>query len=87
MVKPDTLTPIERKVVRLLSLGCSTNQAATLLNLTNDAVEGHCERAMRKLGVGTRAELTRLAIQLGITSLDDHLADDERKRIGEVEGP
>ena len=67
------LTSMERRVVRLVSLGCTVKQVAAILGRSVHTVDNHKTRAMRKLGVHNLAQLTREAIKLGITSLEDRL--------------
>jgi DNA-binding CsgD family transcriptional regulator len=68
---------MERQVIRLVSLGCSLADTAAILRRSLTTVDNHKTRGMRKLGVHKAAELTRVAIRLGITSLDDQLTPQE----------
>jgi DNA-binding CsgD family transcriptional regulator len=83
MTGDQTLTPMERKVVRLVSLGCSAKQAGAILGLRQDAVACHRDRAMGKLRVTSRAQLTRRAILLGVSALGDQLDPEEKARMEE----
>ncbi len=74
------LTPMERRVVRLVSLGCTVREVAAILGRSVHTVDNHKTRAMRKLGVHNLAQLTREALRLGITSLEDHLTEEELLR-------
>ena len=47
---PIQLTPRERQVVRLLSLGCTVREAALVLKLAPSTVDNHKAKAMSKLG-------------------------------------
>jgi DNA-binding NarL/FixJ family response regulator len=68
--------------VRLLSLGCTVNEAAKILKLSPSTVDNHKARAMAVLGTGKLALLTRVAIQLKITSLNDKLTPAEKRKRG-----
>ncbi len=75
------LTPMERKVVRLLSLGCTVKQVAAMLHRSRHTIDNHKCRAMRKLGVHNLAMLTRRAMELGISGIGDELSADERRAL------
>lgn len=76
------LTKRQREVVRLLSLGCTVKEAAKILNLSPSTVDNHKSAAMAKLGTDKLALLTRLAIQMRITSMRDRLSPAERRVSG-----
>ncbi len=76
------LTPREREVTRLMSLGCTVKEAAAILKLAPSTVDNHKTRAMTKLGTDKVALLTRLAIKLRISSLNDKLSLAEKRRSG-----
>ena len=76
------LTPREREVVRLASLGCTVHEAAKILKLAPSTVDNHKARAMAKLGMDKAALLTRLAIKLKITNVNDVLTDAEKRKSG-----
>lgn len=78
---PD-LTTRERQVVRLVSLGCSTGEAARILGVAEPTVDTHRTNAMRKLGVGKVALLTRLAIKHRITKATETLSLAEKRKRG-----
>ena len=80
--KREPLTPRLEQVVRLLSLGCTVREAAAVLELVPSTVENYKTRAMRRLGVNKMALLTRVAIKLRITSLDECLTPAEKRRSG-----
>jgi DNA-binding NarL/FixJ family response regulator len=79
---PVKLTKREREVVRLLSLGCSVNQAAAILKLAPSTVDNHKTRAMGKLGTDKLALVTRLAIKMRISTMRDKLTLTEKRRSG-----
>ena len=56
---PSSLTPTERRVAELVASGLTNRQTAEALFVTVKTVETHLARAYHKLGIGTRAELTR----------------------------
>ncbi|MBT2428317.1 S8 family serine peptidase [Streptomyces sp. ISL-112] len=58
----DHLSPRERAVARLVSLGLSNREIARELVLSHRTVEHHVARALRKLGVSSR---TQIGSQLG----------------------
>ena len=64
-----TLTKRHQEVVRLLSLGCTTGQAAKILGLSPSTVDNHKTAAMTRLGVDKLALLTRVAIQTGVSGV------------------
>jgi DNA-binding CsgD family transcriptional regulator len=61
------LTPREREVVALVTLGATNRQAARALRLSPHTVSTHLRHVFTKLGVCSRVELTRIAVahQLG----------------------
>jgi DNA-binding CsgD family transcriptional regulator len=75
------VTRTEKKVVRLISLGCTSREAGAILGVSASTIDNHRARAMKHLGVRTAAALTRRALQLGITSLDDRLTENEVERL------
>lgn len=62
-VPADKLTPREREVLRLISLGHTSVEIAEKLGLSPRTIETHRARIHRKLALGTRAELVRYALQ------------------------
>ena len=67
--KPATLTPRELAVVRLLSSGCSYEQAAAQLGISPHTVVTHIKNAYRKLEVHTAASAVMRAVQLGLLDI------------------
>lgn len=59
----DRLTPREREVLRLIALGHTSVEIARKLGLSPRTIETHRARIHRKLGLDTRAELVRYALQ------------------------
>jgi len=62
-VDKDKLTPREREVLRLIALGHTSVEVALKLGLSPRTIETHRARIHRKLGLETRAELVRYALQ------------------------
>jgi two-component system invasion response regulator UvrY len=60
------LSPREFEIFRLRADGKSVNEIAELLNLSPKTVGHHNTSVKQKLGVANEAELTRLAIRLGV---------------------
>jgi two-component system response regulator NreC len=60
----DALTDREREVLRLIALGHTNVEIAGLLTLSVRTVESHRSHIAQKVGLGTRAELVRLAHEL-----------------------
>lgn len=79
---PTELTDREREVTRLISLGCSDEDAANILGVANSTVNSHRMRAMQKLGVRKTALLVRMAIKERITSMRDKLTAAEKRKRG-----
>ncbi|MCO6046964.1 LuxR C-terminal-related transcriptional regulator [Aeoliella sp. ICT_H6.2] len=79
---PHDLTPREIEVVRLISLGCSTSEAAKILGVAVPTADTHRTNAMNKLGVRKMALLTRMAIKHRITSMKDTLTPAEKRKRG-----
>jgi DNA-binding NarL/FixJ family response regulator len=66
---PDhpTLTARETEVLRYVAKGLSAKQIAERLSLSHRTVENHVQATFRKLQVANRVELTRYAIEHGLT--------------------
>ena len=76
------LTQRHRQVVRLLSLGCTVKEAAKILKISPSTVDNHKTAAMARLGTDKLALLTRLAIKLRVTTLNDKLTPREKRASG-----
>jgi DNA-binding CsgD family transcriptional regulator len=76
------LTKRHKEVVRLLSLGCTVKEAAKILKISPSTVDNHKTAAMARLGTDKLALLTRLAIKLRITKLNDKLTPREKRLSG-----
>jgi len=64
------LTPREREVLQLTAEGQSTKGIAFTLHVSVKTIETHRRNIMEKLNIHSIAELTKYAIQEGLTSLD-----------------
>ncbi len=62
------LTPREREVLQLMAEGNTTRQIARQLFISPKTVEAHRLRVMNKLDIDNVAQLTKYAIQEGLTS-------------------
>lgn len=67
----EVLTAREQEVFRLTAEGYDRTEIAEQLCISPRTVEAHRASAMRKLGLHTRAELIRHALQTGIVPLEN----------------
>jgi DNA-binding NarL/FixJ family response regulator len=61
------LTSRQREVVQLVAEGRAVKEIATILNISSKTVAFHKANVMRRLGIHTTAELTKYALDHGIT--------------------
>ena len=61
----DPLSDREHEVLRLLALGHTNQEIATMLFISVRTAETHRAHIMRKLGLSTRAEIVRYALATG----------------------
>jgi DNA-binding CsgD family transcriptional regulator len=80
-MKPH-LTPRQLEVVRLVSLGCTNDESASILGLSPATVDNHKTRAMRALGTDKAVLVTRLALKHRFTSMKDELTRSEKRKSG-----
>jgi DNA-binding NarL/FixJ family response regulator len=66
----SVLTAREREVLQLMAEGRTTRQIALQLHISPKTVEAHRLRVMNKLDINNVAQLTKYAIQEGLTSPD-----------------
>lgn len=66
----DHLTGRQREVLQLLAEGRSLKEIANILHVSIKTAEFHKYRVMKLLGLHTTAEITKVAVKLGITSLE-----------------
>jgi two-component system response regulator NreC len=64
----DALTVRERDIVRLVALGHTSREIANRLVLSVRTLEAHRARVQVRLGVASRAELVRWALDHGLLS-------------------
>ena len=62
----DPLSDREREVLRLLALGHTNQEIASMLYISVRTAETHRAHIMTKLGLGSRAELVRYALAEGL---------------------
>jgi two-component system response regulator NreC len=62
----DSLTEREREVLKLIALGHTNSEVASQLYLSVRTVESHRAHIQQKLGLQTRAELVRYALDNGL---------------------
>lgn len=60
------LAPREREALRHIAAGCTYLQTARHMGLSKHTVDGYLRRIRAKFNVNSAAELTRLAISLGL---------------------
>ena len=77
-----SLSPRQREIVRLTSLGCTSHDIATILGMSRWTVENHQFQAKERLGVSKAAVLTRIAINYKISPHDDELSRTEERKLG-----
>lgn len=62
----ETLNPREREVLQHIAKGLGTDAIAIRLSLSTEAVEEHRASLIKKTGLLSQAELTKLGVQLGL---------------------
>lgn len=67
----SVLTSREKEIVQLIAEGKSSKKIAEILFLSPKTVDAHRKNIMDKLEIRTIPELTKYAIQSGLTALDD----------------
>ena len=77
-VRRSLLSPREREVLRLLAQGYTNQQAAKWIMVSVKTVETYRARIAQKLGLHSRAELTRYALESGLLT-PDSLASESSK--------
>ena len=88
----DELTAREREVLGLMAEGHSNRGIATILVVTEDAIEKHVNGILRKLGVARlrrpppRPGRARLSPALGVGRLRDRRRGERAGRVGEDVG-
>jgi two-component system response regulator NreC len=69
-VRGSLLSPREREVLHLLAQGYTNQQAAKWIMVSVKTVETHRARIAEKLGLRSRAEFTRYALESGLLTPD-----------------
>lgn len=67
------LSPREQQVAALLALGLHTREVAELLNANLKTIDTHRHNLLRKIGARNTAELARISIRDGWTSMHDEM--------------
>jgi DNA-binding CsgD family transcriptional regulator len=80
-----SLSPRQRQIVRLTSLGCTSHQIAKILGMSRWTVENHQFQAKERLGVSKAALLTRIAIKFKISPITDELTKSEQRKLTQPE--
>ena len=70
-IDAPTLTDRETEVLRQVATGRTARQIAEKLVISHRTVENHVQSALRKLQLNNRVELTRYAIEHGLTDQTD----------------
>jgi two-component system secretion response regulator SsrB len=65
-IDADLLTPRQRDILRLVSIGHTNREIAAMLEISVRTVEVHRFNLMRRLNVRNVAQLLRRALQLGL---------------------
>jgi DNA-binding NarL/FixJ family response regulator len=68
---PSGLAPREAETLRWIARGLTHSQIARRMGLTEATVNTYAKRIRAKLNAGNKAELTRIAIELGHMSSED----------------
>ncbi|MFN8498070.1 MAG: response regulator transcription factor [Anaerolineae bacterium] len=66
---PETLTPREREVLRLMVEGLSNKAIAVRLGISEHTVKFHIGAILGKLGAGSRTEAVSIAVRQGLVPL------------------
>jgi DNA-binding NarL/FixJ family response regulator len=69
-VSPESLTPREREVLRLIATGFSTKEISHQIGVSVKTVDHHRTHLMNKLNIHDVVKLTRFALRCGIAELD-----------------
>ena len=67
--RAEILSGRQREVLQLIAEGATIKGVADALNISSKTAETHRYAIMKKLDLHTTAELTRFAIQQGLSSL------------------
>jgi DNA-binding NarL/FixJ family response regulator len=75
--QPRPLSPREAEVLRLLAQGHTNQEAADRLSVSVKTIETHRKRLSGKLGLKSRAQLFRFAVEIGLLERDAASPGDE----------
>jgi DNA-binding CsgD family transcriptional regulator len=78
----STLTPRQREVARLVSLGCTQAEIGAILDLSQSTVDNHVSAIRKRLGTDKSVLIARLAMKYGLSPLADKLTLAEKRRSG-----
>ena len=73
-IDADFLTPRQREILRLVSIGHTNREIADVLDISVRTVEVHRFNLMRRLNVRNVAQLLRRALQLGLLAAPERLS-------------
>jgi FixJ family two-component response regulator len=73
VMRVDSLTPREVQIMREVAKGLTNREIAAALAVSTRTVEVHRARLIRKLGVGSVAELVRLLLESRVPPEDDRV--------------
>ena len=76
----ELLTPQELQIALRVSEGSTTKEAAAALFISPRTVDAHLNRIYRKLGIRSRAELTRVVLEGGLPTAEGDRANEVRRR-------
>jgi len=65
----EILSPLEVRVLRLISAGNSNKEIAAVLSVTEDSVKGHVRNILSKLGATDRTQAAMIGVKRGIIQL------------------
>ncbi|MET9336180.1 helix-turn-helix transcriptional regulator [Nonomuraea sp. NPDC003804] len=61
-----SLSPREAETLRHIAAGCTYAQAARRMGVSMHTIDTYLRRVRAKFGIAGKAELTRLAVELGL---------------------
>jgi len=67
----ERLSGLEKQILELIALGYRHDEMSTMLGVSFSTIDGHRRSLKEKLGVSTRAQLVRYAINCGMLRRDD----------------
>ena len=76
------LTPRQRQIARLISLGCTIEEIGAILGLSPSTVDNHKSRLMKVLGTDKSVLIARIAVKHRLSPIDDKLTPAEKRRSG-----